>query len=64
VMEGLIKTGTTGVISLWYAMIIVATSTIALGFLFFLGKKDRFYPAMPFITTGCLIGYGIIFLLV
>lgn len=40
---------TAGVISLFAA--------IALFSLLYFGKKDRFYPAMPFITVGCFAGY-------
>ena len=42
------------------AFIIPLTTTIALALLLLKGKKDTFYPAMPFLTIGCLIGYGII----
>lgn len=45
------------------AFIIPITTTIALAALLLKGKKDTFYPAMPFLTIGCLIGYGIILLM-
>jgi len=45
------------------ALIIPVFAAIALGLLLFFSKKDRFYPAMPFITAGCFIGYGVILLL-
>lgn len=38
------------------ALIISIFATIALLFLFFAAKKGKFYPAMPFITSGCLVG--------
>ena len=41
------------------ALIIVLSVSIALGLLLFLSKKDRFYPAMPYLTVGCFIGYFI-----
>jgi presenilin-like A22 family membrane protease len=41
----------------WPALIITVATTIALGMLFFKGKSDTFYPAMPFITAGCLAGF-------
>ena len=47
-----------------YAFIISIASAAALGALLLLSKKKRFYPAMPFITIGCAIGYGIIRLLI
>ncbi|MEM3126452.1 MAG: presenilin family intramembrane aspartyl protease [Candidatus Woesearchaeota archaeon] len=42
------------------ASLIPITTTIALGALLFLAKKDRFYPAMPFILIGCFVGHLII----
>ena len=40
-------------------LIIPIVATIALLLLFLKSKKDKFYPAMPFLTAGCLIGYVI-----
>lgn len=45
------------------SLIISFFAGLALLLLFVYGKKDRFYPAMPFISLGCLIGYGLILLL-
>jgi presenilin-like A22 family membrane protease len=39
------------------ALIIVAGATLSLMLLFMYSKKGKFYPAMPFITAGCLIAY-------
>ena len=39
------------------SFIITGTTTLALLLLFVFARKDRFYPAMPFITSGCIIGY-------
>ncbi len=36
--------------------------TIALFLLLSKGKKETFYPAMPFLSLGCLVGYGLILL--
>jgi presenilin-like A22 family membrane protease len=44
------------------SLIIPVFSTIALGFLFFKGQKNKFYPAMPFISIGCFVGYGVLLL--
>jgi|TARA_B100001964_G_scaffold165486_1_gene181739 presenilin-like A22 family membrane protease len=41
-------------------LIISLCASIALLILLIKAKKDRYYPAMPFITAGCLIGYGIL----
>ncbi len=44
------------------ALLIVAGATLGLLGLFIYSKKGKFYPAMPFITVGCLIGYAVSFL--
>lgn len=44
------------------ALITSLTAAIALLFLFFIAEKKKFYPAMPFITAGSLLGYLIILL--
>jgi presenilin-like A22 family membrane protease len=45
------------------SLVITLTTTIAIALLFVFAKKDKFYPAMPIVTAGCLIGYGIVALL-
>ena len=47
----------------WKALIIPPFVTLALLFLLLLGKKERFYPAMPFLSAGCLVGYLALLLL-
>jgi presenilin-like A22 family membrane protease len=44
-------------------LIVPAIVSIALLLLLFLAKKDKFYPAMPFIAIGCFVGYGILWLI-
>lgn len=39
------------------AMFVPVFTTITLGWLLYKADKDKFYPAMPFITAGCLISY-------
>ena len=39
------------------SILISLGATIALALLLFFGKKGRFYPAMPFISSGCLIAF-------
>ena len=51
------------VIGFLKALIIPLTTTIALYLLFIKGDKNKFYPAMPFLTAGCLVGYGILLLI-
>jgi len=63
VMESLIVKGFSQTAALQQSLIITFTTTIALALLFVFAKKDKFYPAMPFVTAGCLIGYGIVLLL-
>ncbi|MBT3303853.1 hypothetical protein HN592_00525 [Candidatus Woesearchaeota archaeon] len=50
----------TRVLSFIYTLPIIICVTIALALLFFKGKKDRYYPAMPFLTLGCVAGYVIL----
>lgn len=50
-------------LSFLQAMIIPAITTIALFLLLYYSKKDKFYPAMPFLTAGCLVGYFIVLLI-
>jgi len=38
------------------ALIVTLFATLALLFLFILAKKGKFYPAMPFITSGIFVG--------
>ncbi|MBU4492958.1 MAG: hypothetical protein KKA61_01170, partial [Nanoarchaeota archaeon] len=45
------------------SLIIPVFVSAALLILLIKSKKDRFYPAMPFLTMGCLVGYGFILLL-
>ncbi len=45
------------------ASIIPFFAFLGLAFLFAVSKKGKFYPAMPFVSAGCFIGYGTISLL-
>ncbi len=42
------------------AVIISITSGLALLILFLMAEKKKFYPAMPFVTIGCFIGYLVV----
>lgn len=42
------------------SLITVFTTTLALIYLFVKSEKNKFYPAMPYLTIGCLVGYLII----
>ncbi len=45
------------------AIIIALGATVALTLLLYFSDKGKAYPAMPFITTGCLIALGVVLLL-
>jgi len=45
------------------ALFVAIGTTLSLAALLAFSKKDRFYPAMPFLTIGCAIGYAATFLL-
>jgi len=45
------------------ALIVSACTTASLSILLLLSQKDRFYPAIPFLTAGCAVGYLITLLL-
>ncbi|MBN2459230.1 hypothetical protein JXB28_03005 [Candidatus Woesearchaeota archaeon] len=62
-MESLVIKGLPLATALLQTMIITATTTIAVALLFIFAKKDKFYPAMPIISAGCFVGYGILLLL-
>ncbi|MBI2452519.1 hypothetical protein HYV50_05620 [Candidatus Pacearchaeota archaeon] len=44
-------------------IIIALGATLALAGLFYISKKGKFYPAMPFITAGCFLALGIAYLI-
>ena len=50
-------------IGLLKTLIIPLFVTLALSFLLFKAKQDKFYPAMPYLTVGCIVGYIVILLL-
>lgn len=45
------------------ALIIPLFVSLALFLLLVKGKKDRYYPAMPYLSAGCIAGYFIAYLL-
>ena len=45
------------------AIIISLGATLALAALFYYSQKGKFYPAMPFISAGCFVALGIVYLL-
>lgn len=51
------------VFGLLSAIIISLGATVALTCLFYLSEKGKFYPAMPFISAGCFVALGIVYLI-
>ncbi|NIO20203.1 MAG: hypothetical protein GTN76_05520 [Candidatus Aenigmarchaeota archaeon] len=61
VMDSMIKMGVhTKIFAFLYSMIIPVIVAIILFALLAKASSDRFYPAMPFLTAGCFIGYGLV----
>ncbi|MGV8142856.1 MAG: presenilin family intramembrane aspartyl protease [Candidatus Pacearchaeota archaeon] len=50
-------------LGVWQAIIISIGATLALAYLFYRSEKGKFYPAMPFISIGCLIALGVAYLI-
>jgi len=44
------------------AVFVIIGAFIGLAYLFFISEKKKFYPAMPFITAGILVGIGLSYL--
>lgn len=63
VMTWLIESNIAKEIAFLQSLLIPLFSGIALFLLLLKSQKDKFYPAMPFITVGCLLGYGIILIM-
>ncbi len=50
-------------VGLAWSLVIPLFTAMALFLLLLNGKPKRFYPAMPFLTIGCLVGYGVVWIL-
>ncbi len=48
---------------LWQSLVIPFFAAGALGLLFWLSKEKKFYPAMPFISAGCFLALGAVWLI-
>jgi len=44
--------------------LIIPFTSLALLALLLFGKKNKFYPAIPFLTVGCFIGYAVVYALI
>ncbi|MBW6442519.1 hypothetical protein K0A97_01905 [Patescibacteria group bacterium] len=51
-------------LGLYSAILVILGSTLGLGYLFLRSEKKKFYPAMPFITSGILLAILISYLFV
>jgi presenilin-like A22 family membrane protease len=60
----LLNAGYSNAAAIGYSLIISLFAGISLMLLFLYGKKDSYYPAMPFISAGCFIGYIISIILI
>lgn len=49
--------------SLTAALIMPFFATAALALLFYYSQKGKFYPAMPFISAGCFLGLGFLWMI-
>jgi len=43
--------------SFFDALIVAVAATASLLLLFIAARKEKFYPAMPFLSAGCIVGY-------
>ena len=48
---------------LWQSLIIPFGALLGLAVLLFNGKENKFYPAMPFISAGCFVALGAVWLI-
>lgn len=63
VMDSMIRMGVhTKAFAFLYSMIIPIIVAAVLFILLIKARSDRFYPAMPFLTFGCFLGYGLVWL--
>ena len=63
VMDWTITQGTSQMLALYQTLAVTIGATAALTLLFVFAKKDSYYPAMPFLSAGCLFGFAIVWLL-
>jgi len=50
------------IIAFLKTLVIPVFVTVALLYLLLKGQKDKFYPAMPYLTVGCIVGYFVVLL--
>lgn len=47
-----------------FSLILIGVNALALFLLLYYAKKEKFYPAMPFLSASSFIGYGLLYLLI
>jgi presenilin-like A22 family membrane protease len=50
-------------IGLWQSLVIPLFAALGLGMLLWKSEDKKFYPAMPFISVGCFVGLGLVWLI-
>ena len=50
-------------LGVWQSLIIPVFACLGLASLLWFSKEKKFYPAMPFISAGCFVGLGVVYLL-
>jgi|TARA_Y100000034_G_scaffold130350_1_gene188665 presenilin-like A22 family membrane protease len=50
-------------VGVWQSFIIPIFACLGLAGLLWFSKEKKFYPAMPFISAGCFVGLGVVYLL-
>jgi presenilin-like A22 family membrane protease len=63
ILNSLLVMGFEKLSALSLSLVVSITTAIALYLLLYYAKKDRFYPAMPFVSAGCVSGFFIVWLL-
>lgn len=48
-------------LGLWQSLVIPFFALAGLALLLYYAEEKKFYPAMPFISAGCLIGLGVVY---
>ena len=64
IMTWLIQQGISKELAFFQSLIVSFFAGIALFVLLLKSKKDKFYPAMPFISLGCFIGLAVVYLII
>ena len=57
IFVNLLKKGMSLNVAFLFALIVSLFAALGLFLLFYFSKKDKFYPAMPFLSAGAFIGY-------